>query len=286
MLPEMRFLCKTIMIMICLMLVPSFFTTAQAQGIDVSKYQGTIDWTTLAKSKKVKFVYIRATEGTSIKDPKYKANLDSARNAKILVGSYHVYSSKTSASTQFANFKSVVLKKKQDLIPVLDIEGYYSGRLNMAHVDKILQLMEKEYGAKPMIYTSEMVFKEHFSGKKYSAYHFFIAKYKGTPNVRYTLWQYSRSGRVPGISGAVDLDKFHPKHSLKDLYLPTPKQKVADTANADSAAVKSDTTGTVISGAKADSSKTENSATPARPAPPMKSSSPKLYRKPADRVKG
>ena len=105
---------------------------AQAQGIDVSKYQGKINWKKVSKSKKVKFVYIRATEGTTIKDPRYKANVDSARKHKIYVGSYHVYSSKTTAYQQFANFKSVVSKKKQDLIPVLDIEGHHSGNLNMA----------------------------------------------------------------------------------------------------------------------------------------------------------
>lgn len=233
------------------MLVPSYFTAVQAQGIDVSKYQGTIDWSKVAKSKRVKFAYIRATEGTSIKDPKYKSNIDSARNAKILVGSYHVYSSKTSAYTQFSNFKSMVNKKKQDLVPVLDIEGYHCGNLDMTRVNKLLELMEKEYGAKPMIYTSEALYKEHFSGKKYAAYHIFVAKYKGSPNIRYTLWQYSRSGRMSGISGAVDLDKFHPKHSLSDLYLPSYKKRKA--AEADSLAAKTDTA--KISTAKKDTTK-------------------------------
>lgn len=202
--------------------------TAQAQGIDVSKFQGKINWKKVAKSGKVKFVYIRATEGTSIKDPCYKANVDSARKAGIKVGSYHVYSSKTTAYQQFDNFKSVVKKKNQDLIPVLDIEGYHSGRLNMARVDKLLELMEKEYGAKPMIYTSEKVYKDHFRGNKYSSYHFFIAKYKGTPSVRYTLWQHSKCGKVSGISGAVDLDKFHSKHGLSDILLPNRRKKAAE----------------------------------------------------------
>ena len=111
----------------------------QAQGIDVSKYQGKINWTKVSKSKKVKFVYIRATEGASIRDSYYKANVDSARKAGILVGSYHVYSSKTTAYQQFANFKAVAVKKKQDLVPVLDIEGHHSGRLNMKRVDKLLE---------------------------------------------------------------------------------------------------------------------------------------------------
>lgn len=221
--------------------------SAWSQGIDVSKYQGKINWTRVAKTKTVKFAYVRATEGTSIKDSYYKSNVDSARKAGIYVGSYHVYSSKTTASQQFANFKSVVSKKKQDLVPVLDIEGYHSGRLDMARVDKLLQLMENEYGAKPMIYTSEKVYNDHFRSKKYSSYHIFIAKYKGTPSVRYTLWQHSRTGRVRGISGDVDLDKFHPKHSLYDILMPNLRKKWKYDA-ADSTASKTDS-------AKADSTK-------------------------------
>lgn len=241
----MRFRCRQLLpmlIFLALVLCPGAAT--HAQGIDVSKYQGTINWKKVAKSKRVKFVYVRATEGTSIKDPRYRANIDSARKHSIYVGSYHVYSSKTTAYQQFANFKSVVSKKKQDLIPVLDIEGHHSGNLYMARVDKLLELMEKEYGVKPMIYTSEKVYLEHFSGKRYRSYHIFVAKYKGSPVIRYTLWQHSKTGRISGISGDVDLDKFHKKHSLYDILLPKHrKKKVAPkpaAAKTDSTA-KSDT---------------------------------------------
>lgn len=244
MLWEMKLPCRLFLSLLFLIAFVSCPVAAtQAQGIDVSKYQGNINWKKVSKSKKVKFVYIRATEGTSIRDPRYKANVDSARKYKIYVGSYHVYSSKTTAYQQFANFKSVVSKKKQDLIPVLDIEGYHSGNLNMARVNKLLELMEKEYGAKPMIYTSEKVYREHFSGKRYRSYHIFVAKYKGTPSIRYTLWQHSKTGRISGISGDVDLDKFHKKHSLYDLYLPKHRKKKetkkSDAAKTDSS--KSDT---------------------------------------------
>ena len=99
----MKFQCRLLLSLLILVLAASVPSTLQAQGIDVSKFQGTINWKKVANSKKVKFVYIRATEGTSIKDPNYRANVDSARKHNIYVGSYHVYSSKTSAYTQFAN---------------------------------------------------------------------------------------------------------------------------------------------------------------------------------------
>ena len=235
----MKSRCRHFVALIILVLAQSAPAIVQAQGIDVSKYQGTINWKKVADSKKVKFAYIRATEGTSIKDPKYKANIDSARNHKIYVGSYHVYSSKTSASAQFANFKSVVDKQKQDLIPVLDIEGHHSGRLDMVRVNKLLELMEKEYGVKPMIYTSEKVYNEHFVGKRYRTYHIFIANYHGTPTVRHTLWQHSQTGRISGIKGDVDLSKFHKKHSLYDILMPKHRKK--KTPVADTTATKTDT---------------------------------------------
>lgn len=233
---------------------------AHAQGIDVSKYQGKIDWKKVSKSGKVKFVYIRATEGTSIRDPRYKANVDSARKHKIYVGSYHVYSSKTTAYQQFANFKSVVSKKKQDLIPVLDIEGHHSGTLNMARVDKILELMEKEYGVKPMIYTSEGVYKEHFSGKRYRPYNIFVAKYKGTPLIRYTLWQHSKTGRISGILGNVDLDKLHKSSSMNDILLPKHRKK-RDSGQTNTDSTSTADTATKNSKPTTDPSPTTNSPT-------------------------
>jgi lysozyme len=63
---------------------------ARTRGIDVSKYQGNINWTKVAKDSTIRFVYIKATEGTSIQDPYYKTNIAKAKKAGLLVGSYHL----------------------------------------------------------------------------------------------------------------------------------------------------------------------------------------------------
>ncbi len=208
---------------------------AQAQvrtrGIDVSKYQGTVNWPKVAKDSTIKFVYIKATEGTSIQDPMYRTNITKAKKAGLLVGSYHLYSSKTTAYQQMGNIRKVIKKSEQDLVPVLDIEGHHSGRLYMERVDKLLELMEKEYGVKPIIYTSEKVYKLHFSGKKYAKYHIFIANYRGYPTTRFTLWQYTETGHCPGISGCVDFIRIHRNHSLSDIRMPK-KKKSAETTTA------------------------------------------------------
>ena len=219
----MRFRCNVLVLLLCLCTVDTL-AQRHTRGIDVSKFQGTVNWTKVAKDSTIRFVYIRATEGTSIVDPQYKTNIAKAKKAGLLVGSYHVYSSKTTAYQQMANMRKMVKKKEQDLIPVLDIEGHHSGRLNMARVDKLLELMENEYGVKPMIYTSEHVYKTHFAGKKYRKYHIFIANYRGSPTVRYTLWQYTETGHCSGISGYVDFNKFNRNHSLSDIKMPKPKK--------------------------------------------------------------
>ena len=209
-------------IAILLMLLP-LLGIAQTRGIDVSKYQGSINWSKVAKTGKVKYVYIKSTEGTTIQDPYYKRNIDGARKAGLLVGSYHIYSSKTTAYQQWDNFKNVVKKDKQDLIPVLDIEERHSRNLYMARVDKILELMEKEYGVKPMIYTSERVYFAHFANKKYKDYQIFVANYCRYPRCRFTLWQYTQTGRISGISGAVDFSEMHQHKDLEDIKLPKKK---------------------------------------------------------------
>ncbi len=208
-----------------------FVSTAWGQqGIDVSRFQDSIRWNQVVKNKSIQFAYVKASEGASISDRMYRYNMKKAREAGLKVGSYHVYSSRTTAYEQFANFKKTVGKTKQDLVPVLDIEAVHCHKLYMKRVDKLLELMEKEYGAKPMIYTSEKLYHTHFNVKKYKRYHFFIANYKKQPNLPYTLWQYTQHGKQKGINGFVDFSRFSKKYSLKNIMLPVKETKNDSTA--------------------------------------------------------
>ncbi len=224
---------KPVAVIIVMLLLLPVSLNAQ-KGIDVSRFQDSINWKRVAKNSNIEFVYVKATEGASISDPMYKYNIKKAKDAGLLVGSYHVYSSRTTAYQQFANFKKTLGKTKQDLVPVLDIEALHCNKLYMKRVDKLLELMEKEYGAKPMIYTSEKLYKTHFDTKKYKKYHFFIANYKREPSMAYTLWQYTQRGKLKGIAGFVDFSKFSRKYSVDSIKI---KKKGAETKqNADSAA--------------------------------------------------
>lgn len=207
------------------LLLPS--VVMSQKGIDVSRFQDSINWKKVASNKKIEFVYIKASEGASIRDKMYRYNVKKAREAGLLVGSYHVYGSRTTAQAQFSNFKKAVGDSKQDLVPVLDIEACHCHKLSMAKVDKMLSLMEKEYGVKPMIYTSERLYKIHFDNKKYKKYHFFIANYNREPRMAYTLWQYTQRGKQNGIKGFVDFSRFSKKYGLNDIKI---KKKGAESA--------------------------------------------------------
>jgi lysozyme len=214
----------TLIILVLLALMPAVLNAQK--GIDVSRFQDSINWKRVAKNTSIEFVYVKATEGASISDPMYKYNIKKAKDAGLLVGSYHVYSSRTTAYQQFANFKKTVGKNKQDLVPVLDIEASHCHKLNMQRVDKLLELMEKEYGAKPMIYTSEKLYYTHFNIKKYKKYHYFIANYKREPSMAYTLWQYTQRGKQNGIAGFVDFSKFNKKYTVETIKIK--KKNAAD----------------------------------------------------------
>lgn len=214
-------------LLVLLLLTPSVLSAQK--GIDVSRFQDTINWKKVASNKNIKFVYVKASEGSSIRDKMYRYNMKKAREAGLLVGSYHVYSSRTTAQAQFANFKKTVGNTKQDIVPVLDIEAVHCHKLYMARVDKMLELMEKEYGVKPMIYTSERLYMTHFNNKKYKKYHFFIANYKREPRMAYTLWQYTQRGKQKGISGFVDFSRFSKKYNIENIKI---KKKSTSAAKA------------------------------------------------------
>ena len=109
-------------------------------GIDISRHQGRIHWDELRKIKRLKFVYVKSTEGTNIQDPWYESNIKKSRESGILVGSYH-FLSKAPAVLQFENFRAVYDKDKQDLLPVVDAED--DGTMGMSKAE--IQLLLKTF---------------------------------------------------------------------------------------------------------------------------------------------
>ncbi len=196
------------------------------EGIDISHYQGKIDWGTVVADSHVGFVYIKASEGADITDNTYSYNINEAHKHGLKVGSYHFFRANISARDQFQNFKRMIDLAKQDLLPVIDVEvmpkGIAKSKFDTC-LEELLRLLEKEYGRKPLIYTGQNFYNKHFYGTKFvGTYKFWIAKYDVEPPILnnsgdYLIWQYSAKGKIGGIKGYVDLNKFMGRHVINEI---------------------------------------------------------------------
>ena len=197
---------------------------AVGRGIDVSRYQKKIDWKRV-KAAKIEFVYIKATEGASYTDPFFKQNITGARSAGIPVGVYHFFRMTSSAQAQFNHFQKVVGSQKMDLIPMIDIEvndGCSKAQIQK-RLDQIIALFKKEYGCSPMIYSSQEFYNDYLA-PRYNRYHLYLGRYSGQRPVidgkgTYTIWQYSRKGKVDGITTDVDVCRFNPKFGISAIKM-------------------------------------------------------------------
>ncbi|MBR1889433.1 MAG: glycosyl hydrolase family 25 [Alloprevotella sp.] len=196
--------------------------TKYAEGIDVSHYQGNINWDLLVRNAKISYVYIKATEGAEIKDEFYAQNVAGARRAGLSVGSYHFYRPQVPAQQQLQNMVSVVKASEQDLVPIIDIE--HAGRNEarfIADLKAFIELVTQHYGKKPMLYTYQNFYNKHFVGL-FPDYPWMIACYGGQPAVlndghNYLIWQYSSSSQMQGIPARVDRSRLMFNQSLERI---------------------------------------------------------------------
>ena len=187
------------------------------KGVDVSTYQGDIDWEKLSQTRQsqfpIRFIYMKATEGGEFIDEHFKANFDSARVHGFIRGAYHFYNPKTDAIRQADFFINSVKLEPGDLPPVLDIEKKAKD-MNRFRADlKLwLQLVEKHYGVKPIIYASYKFKTNYLNDSVFNSYPYWIAHYY-VDSVRYQgdwdFWQHHDAGTLPGIDEQVDLNIFN-----------------------------------------------------------------------------
>ena len=209
-----------------------FFYTSNArintryrEGIDVSHYQGRINWDDVAGSNGISYAYLKATEGASLVDDTYERNLREARRVGLSVGSYHFYRPNVSWQEQFRNLTSVVHAEDQDLVPIIDIEhrGSVSAEAFIADLRSFIEKVTEHYGRKPLLYTYHNFYNRYLVGQ-FTDYHFMIARYRSdSPTLddgkQYIMWQYTSTGSVPGISGHVDRSKIMGNYSLSQVKM-------------------------------------------------------------------
>ncbi len=197
-------------------------TTGFREGIDVSHWQGTIDWTRVAGAGKT-FAIAKATEGIGFKDDKYDRNKAGAMGNGMKFGAYHFGRPKNNPVQEADWFVSQMDLERGMLIPTLDIE-VTDGRGPTAMTNWTKAFLQRVYertGAKPMIYTSPAFWRNNFNDTRWFAdngYKVLWVAHWGvsSPSVMasnwggksWTFWQYTSSGSVPGISGRVDLNRY------------------------------------------------------------------------------
>ena len=191
------------------------------KGIDVSKYQGTIDWPTVRASG-VSFAYIKATEGGDRVDDRFAENWTTARAAGVPRGAYHFYYFCRTGAEQANWFIRNVPVDPNALPVVLDMEWNHLSpsckrRPDVAEVHRemstFLRMIEKHYGKRPVIYSSVDFHRERLVGA-FPSHHFWLRSVAGHPSLKYdasrayALWQHTATGRNPGVTGNVDLNVY------------------------------------------------------------------------------
>jgi lysozyme len=188
----------------------------KAAGIDVSHYQGTINWQSV-KQTGIAFAYAKATDGSTTVDSQFKTNWQAMQTAGIARGAYHFFEPTSDATAQANNFiHTVGSLKSTDLPPVIDVEisNGVSNSQMISGVTTWLTLVEQGLGRTPMIYTVASFWNAHLNDQ-FGNYPLWIAHYDvQSPTIpkgwsKWAFWQHSQSGSVNGVTGSVDLDWFN-----------------------------------------------------------------------------
>jgi lysozyme len=205
--------------------VSRFYTV---RGVDVSRYQGEIDWGWMSRG--LSFAFIKATEGASTIDPYFALNFENAAKAGLVTGAYHFLTYRTPGEVQAANFITAVGDLHGRLPPVVDVELYGnfsdvppSLETVRAILDPLLRQLETRYGAKPILYASPLTYKLYVRDD-YSGYPLWIRNVSTEPGMPFAFWQHSDKGLLPGYSGPekhIDLNVFSgTEKELRALMIP------------------------------------------------------------------
>ncbi|WP_277230163.1 glycoside hydrolase family 25 protein [Hymenobacter sp. YC55] len=194
-------------------------------GIDVSAYQGRIDWKEVSRNH-VKFAFIKATEGVTMRDSRFQRNWNAAHKAGIYRGAYHYFQPTYDGARQANLFTRTVPLAPGDLPPVLDVEHaeFHDVSVMRRNVAVWLRLVERHYGVRPILYSNYSFYKRYLAGH-FDKYPLWLAHYEvdqpRLPREKWIIWQHSDESYIPGIRGTVDFNVFQGSfESLLALRIP------------------------------------------------------------------
>ncbi len=212
--------------------INEWFVGDGLKGVDISSYQAEVDMKSLA-NQGIRFVYIKATEGSNHTDEKFKTNWENAAKTEMKVGAYHFFSFESSGETQADNYIETVGSLEGRLVPAVDVEMYGDFVNSPPEKDSVtrqlkilMAVLEDKYKVKPMLYAQKDVYDKYL-GEDFSEYPIWVRNVYFPVYLEFggdwTIWQYKDRGELEGYKGGekyIDLDVLNPGKSLDDLVVP------------------------------------------------------------------
>ncbi len=206
----------------------------EVHGVDVSHYQGTIDWETLSQQN-LDFAVIKATEGSTHIDDRFEENWQAAEQTHLYLGAYHFFSFDSEGDRQAASYIDTVGNLDGKLAPVVDVE-YYGNKKNnpparadvVKNLGALLDALEQHYQIKPIIYTTFTVYNDYIKGE-FEEYPLWVRSIYCPPEVlfgnKWSFWQYMDTAMLDGYAGDekyIDVNVFRgTMEELEELVIQT-----------------------------------------------------------------
>lgn len=200
-------------------------------GIDVSHYQGDIDWQRLG-NEKIDFAFIKATEGSSYVDEKFAENWRAAEQTDLYIGAYHFFSFDSEGRIQADWYIQTVGELSGRLAPVVDVEYYGDKEANPPSKEQVtvqlkdfLNALEEHYLIKPIIYTTYTVYHRYIEDE-FQEYPLWIRNVYYSPDIdlngKWQFWQYTDRAVLEGYEGTekyIDLNVFRGSEEELRVYM-------------------------------------------------------------------
>ena len=201
-------------------ITPMFAGQYEVTGVDVSHYQGTIDWEKLA-DQDLEFAYIKATEGSGSLDECFHDNWQAAGQTNLKIGAYHFFSFDSDGRRQAEFYIDTAGSLDGKMAPMVDVEFYGDKRSNppekeevIKQLGEMLAALEEHYHITPVIYTTYKVYHDYIRDE-FEEYPLWIRDVYCPPlftaGEKWTFWQYTDTAVLDGYEGSekyIDMNVF------------------------------------------------------------------------------
>ncbi len=182
------------------------------RGLDISSHNGDVDFRAV-KAEGYEFVFIKATEGSGFKDPRFYGNISRARKAGLKVAAYHFFRFDATGYMQALNFVHSLRGQTLDMPAVIDVEEWTNptDRTTEEVVRTLASLIEnlERVGVPVMLYTNKDGYDRFIEGR-FEQYPIWLCSFSRIKkDVTWTFWQYTHRGYAEGVKGRVDMNVFN-----------------------------------------------------------------------------